>query len=201
MAIEGILEKINRNAEEKVSAIREEGRLKRREIISKAESQAKEIGDRILREAKQKAELERRRSSVSAELARRKEILKEKQKLMEDCFREALEELVNLPTEEYRPLIRKMLLKLVSSGDERILISSNDEQRIDQELIEGVNVDLKKAGKKGDLRFDGVSSSILGGFVLKTEEVEVNCSFGTLLAQLREELQSDVAGILFGEKK
>jgi len=201
MALEGILEKITKNAEEKVRAIEEEGRLKRQEIISTAESRAKEISERIIEEAKEKAELERRRSSVSAELERRKEVLREKQKLVEDCFRAALEEFVNLPTEEYHALIRKMLLNLVSSGDEHVLISPEDERRIDREFIDRVNDELKKAGKKGNLQLDGTSPTLRGGFVLRTEEVEVDCSFGTLLAQLREESQADVAGILFGEKK
>ncbi len=201
MAIEGILEKINRNAEEKVSAIQEEGRVKRQEIISRAESQAKEISDTIIREAKEKAALEKRRASVSAKLGRRKELLTKKQKLIEDCFRAALDGLVNLPTEEYRAVIRKMLLSLVSSGDEQVLVSREDEERFDSELIARVNNELSAAGKKGSLELEGTSPTIRGGFILMTAEVEVDCSFSTLLAQLREELQSDVAGILFGEKK
>ena len=201
MALEGILEKITKNAEEKARATKEEGRLKRREIVSKAESRAKEISERIIEEAEEKAELERRRSSVSAELERRKEVLREKQKLLEDCFRAALEQLMNLPIEEYHALIRKMLMNLVSSGDEHLLISPEDERRIDREFIDRVNDELKKAGKKGNLQLDGISPTLRGGFVLKTEEVEVDCSFGAVLAQLRQELQSDVAGILFGEKK
>lgn len=201
MALEGILEKISKNAEEKVGAIREEGRLKRRQTMSAAESEAARIGERIIREAKEKAELERRRSSVSAELEHRKEILIEKQKLMEECFGAALEELVNLPAEEYGSLIRKMLLNLVSSGEERVLISLGDEKRIDQQFIDRVNAELKKEGKKGGLKLDGTSPAVHGGFILSSEDVEVDCSFGTLLAQLREELQSEVAGILFGENK
>jgi len=201
MALEGILEKIAKNAEENVRGVKEEGHLKRQEIISKAESQAKEIGERIVREAEEKAELERRRASVSAELERRKEVLKEKQKLMEDCFREALEELVNLPDEEYGAVIGEMLLNLVWSGEERVLISPDDEKRIDGEFIDRINGELKKTGKKGELKLDGTLASIRGGFVLRTEDVEVDCSFGTLLSHLKDELQSEVAGILFGEKK
>ncbi len=201
MAIEGILERINSNGEEKASAIKEEGRLKRQEIISGAESQAKEISDRIIREAKEKAELEKLRASVSAKLGHRKEVLKEKQNLIQDCFRAALDELVNLPTEEYGAVIRKMLLSLVSSGDEHVLVSPEDEKRLDSELIARINNELSAAGKKGNLELEGASPTIHGGFILRTAEVEVDCSFSTLLAQLREELQSDVAGILFGEKK
>jgi len=201
MAIEGILEKITRNAEEKASAITEEGRLKRREILSRAEAQARDISERIIEEARAKAELERRRSSVSARLEHRKEVLQQKQKLVEDCFQAALEDLANLPAEEYRALIRKMLLNLVSSGDERVLISPHDEKRIDPAFLDRINDELKAAGKQGNLRLEGTSPTVRGGFVLRTEEVEVDCSFGALLAQLREEVQSDVAGILFGEDK
>jgi V/A-type H+-transporting ATPase subunit E len=201
MALENILEKISRNAQEETGAIEEEGRLKRQEIGARAEAQAKEIGERILKEASQKMELERRQSTVSAELEHRKEILTEKQKLLEDCFQAALEELVSLPAAEYQSLIRRMLLNLATTGDERVLISTEDEKRIDQKFVDGVNEELKKTGRHARLRLDGTSPDVRGGFVLRTEDVEVDCSFGTLLRQLREELQSQVAAILFGDKE
>jgi V/A-type H+-transporting ATPase subunit E len=201
MSLEGILEKIERNAQAKAEAVREEGRVKRSEILSKAKARAREIAEKILKEAAEKAELERSRASVSAELEYRKEILKEKQALIEECFEAALEELVNLPTDEYQGVLRNMLLRLVTGGEQGILISPKDEQRIDRSFIDGVSKELKKAGKQAHLKLEGTLPSIRGGFVLRSEEVEVDCSFGTLLAQLREESQGEVAGTLFGEKK
>lgn len=201
MALTGILEKIGNSAEQKVQAIQQEGRLKRQEVIAKAESQAQEIRERILKETSQKAEQERRQASVSAELEHRKEVLKERRSLMEDCFQSALEELLRLPTEEYRALIQKMLLKLVVEGDERILISPGDDKRIDSKFLDGVNDELRKAGKKGQLQLEGTSPSLRGGFVLRTEDAEMDCSFGSLLDQLKDELQAEAAGILFGDKE
>ncbi len=201
MAMEGILEKIRKNAEERVTAIEEEGRLERHEIASKAESQARQIRERILKEASQKADLHNRQASVSAELEHRKEILKEKRKLMEDSFRAALDELLHLPTEEYRALVRKMLLKLVGGGEERILVSPEDQKRIDGKFLDAVNDELRRAGKDGRLRLEGTSPNLRGGFILQTEDVEVDCSFGSLLDQLKDELQAEVAGILFGDKE
>ncbi len=201
MALEGILEKIRTNAHEQAEAIREEGRLKRREILAKAESLAREIADRIGKEGMARAELERNRASVSAELEYRKEILKEKQSLVQECFQAALDELVNLPAGEYQALLRKMLLKLATGARQGILISPEDEQKIDQLFIDGVNNELRQAGAETQLKLDGTSPKIRGGFILRTDEVEVDCSFGTLLAQLREESQAEVAAALFGGKK
>ena len=201
MALESILGKIGKSAEQKAAAIKEESRLRRQEIVSKAESQAQEIRERILKEASQKAEQERRRASVSAELEHRKEVLKERRKLMEDCFQAALEELLHLPTEEYHAFVRKMLLKLVVSGEERILISPEDHKRIDPKFVDAVNDELRRAGKKGQLQLEGTLPRLRGGFVLRTEDAEVDCSFGSLLDQLKDELQAEVAGILFGDKE
>jgi V/A-type H+-transporting ATPase subunit E len=201
MALEGILEKIGKIAEEKVGAIEEESRLKRQEIVSRAESQAREIRERILKEASQKAQQERRQASVSAELEYRKEILKERRKLMEDCFQAALEELLHLPTEKYRALVGKMLLKTVVSGEESIVISPEDQKRIDPKFVDAVNDELRRAGKKGQLQLEGTSPRLRGGFVLRTEDTEMDCSFGSLLDQLKDELQAEVAGILFGDKE
>ncbi len=201
MALEGILEKIAKGAEENASAIREEGRLKRQEILSEAESLARQASERILREANEKAELEKRRASVSAELERRREVLKKKQELIEECFQAALDELVNLPQEEYRALVRTMLLNLVSTGEEVVSVSPDDERKLGDDFIATINDVLRKMNKKGDLKVQADSPAIRGGFILRTVDVEVDCSFGTLLAQLREELQSDVAKILFGDAK
>jgi V/A-type H+-transporting ATPase subunit E len=201
MALEGILEKIAKGAEQNASAIREEARLKRQEILAEAESLARQASERILREAKEKAELETRRASVSAALERRREVLKKKQELIEECFQAALDELVNLPQEEYRTLVRTMLLHLVSTGQEVLSVSPNDEKRLGDDFIATINDDLRKMNKNGDLKVQADSPAIRGGFILRTVDVEVDCSFGTLLAQLREEVQSDVAKILFGDAK
>jgi V/A-type H+-transporting ATPase subunit E len=201
MALEGILEKIAKISDEKIAAAKEQGLLKRREILSDAELRAKQLGERILKEANEKVELEKRRSSVSAQLEYRREILREKQRLVQSCFQNALDELLNLPTDEYRALMRKMLLNQVAAGDEQVFISPQDEKRIDQKFLDGVNGELSKAGRIGRLKLGGGLPNLRGGFVLRTEEVEIDCSFKVLLEHLKDDLQSEVAGILFGEAK
>ena len=199
MALEGILEKIAKISEEKIASAKEQGLLKRKEILSDAELRAKQISQRILNEADAKVELEKRRSSVSAELKYRREILREKQRLVQSCFQQALDELLNLPAEEYQALMRKMLLKQVALGDEQVFISPQDEKRIDQKFLDGVNEQLSKAGRIGRLNLGGSLPNLRGGFVLRTEEVEIDCSFKVLLDHLKDEIQSEVAEILFGE--
>lgn len=201
MALDGILDKINRNAEQKIAAIRAEGRRKREAILSKAEASAQEIAGRILKEATEKAELETRRTSVSAQLQHRRETLTEKQNLIEDCFQGALEQLLNLPDEQYRPLLRNMLLRVGPAGEVRVVISAGDRGRIDQAFLDSVNQELKASGREGHLEVDETSADIAGGFLLRSEGVEVDCSFGALLRQLRDDVQTDVAAILFGESQ
>lgn len=199
MALDGILQKINRNAKEKIEAIRGDGRRKREEVISKAGASAREIKERILREATEKAEMEKRRAFVSAQLEHRKETLTEKQNLIEDCFQAALEQLLNLPEEEYRSLFRKLLLRITPPGEGRVVLSARGEGKVDQAFLDSLNQELKASGKEGHLKVEGTSPDLAGGFLLRSEGVEMDCSFGTLLGQLREEVQTEVAAILFGE--
>jgi V/A-type H+/Na+-transporting ATPase subunit E len=201
MSLDGILDKINRNAEEKVEAIREQGRRKREETLSRAQARARDIKERILKEATEKADMEKRRTAVSAQLEYRRETLKEKQNLIEDCFQAALEQLLNLPEEEYRSLLRNMLLRTAPAVAGRVAVSARDQGRIDQAFLDSVNQELKASGKEGHLEVDGTSADIKGGFLLRTEGVEVDCSFGTLLGLLRDDVQTEVAAILFGKKK
>ncbi len=153
----------------------------------------KQVAERAAREALE----QKRRISGMAELEERKELLTVKRDLLESAFRQALEQLGAMDEKAYRILLKRMLLAAVKSGDETVILSPRDLERLDREFWAELNRDLDGAGKKGLLAPATETRNLSGGFILQAGGVECNCSFDSLLKMQREELEPEVAALLF----
>lgn len=124
-----------------------------------------------------------------------KEYLAEKRKMLDEVFAQARERLQNLPDDDYRRLMTKLMLGAVETGDEEVVIDNN-EARIDQAFIEQVNRELGP-GQKGNLRLAKERQNLGGGFILRRGKIKNNVSLEVLLAQARKELEIELAKELF----
>lgn len=121
--------------------------------------------------------------------------LAEKRKILDEVFERAHQQLQNLPDEEYCILIKKLLLDTVETGDEEVIIDTN-ENRIDHEFIKQINRELS-SGYKGNLRLSDQRQDLGAGFILKRGKVKTNVSIELLLNQARKELEIELAKDLF----
>jgi V/A-type H+-transporting ATPase subunit E len=171
------------------AAIKDEADKKVREIAAdfaaKAESQAKEYI---------------RRQISLRELEERKAVLAEKGDLIDKVFDRALEELRERDRKGAYSLTRRLLLDAIETGDEEVIFSPEDKRGIGGSFIEGLNAELRKAGKRGQVKVSEETRPISGGFVLRRGRAEINAAFDTLLTMLRYDIETEVAGILFGGK-
>ena len=94
-------------------------------------------------------------------------------------------------------MIEKMLLSGVETGEEEVVISARDRDRIDNNFIKSVNKEIQKQGKKGALTLAKDESPITGGFVLRRGNVEMDHSFASLIKSQKDDLEIKVADILF----
>lgn len=124
-----------------------------------------------------------------------KEFLTEKRKILDEVFSKAEAELGKLPDEEYRKIMKKLMLEAVETGDEEVIIGK-EEKRIDQDFIKQVNSELG-AGYKGELRLSSEREDLGGGFILRRGKIKTNVSTEVLLAQARKELEIELAKELF----
>jgi V/A-type H+-transporting ATPase subunit E len=124
-----------------------------------------------------------------------KEYLAGKREILGKVFAQAREKLQNLPDDDYRKLMTKLMLGAVETGDEEVIIDNN-EVRIDQAFIEQVN---RKLGprQKGNLRLAKERQNLGGGFILRRGKIKNNVSLEVLLAQARKELEIELAKELF----
>lgn len=200
MAIEDILRKIRSESEAKASEIIHNAESEKESILKKAEEEAAKLGEKLLKEGKDSAAQERKREITMTNLEAKKNILAIKQKLIEEAFERALNNLYSFPAEEYRSAIKKMLISAVVSGEEEVITSVADKEKLTSVFITEVNEALEKEGKKGNLRLSSEERNIRGGFILRDGRKEINLSFDSLIEEKRDELEESLIGIIFDKR-
>ncbi len=194
---ERIIGRVLDDAQSKAENIKAEARVSAGAVVDEARQKAERQKRQILDQAGKEAEEQKRRILGIAQLESRKDLLATKQSLIAQAFSKTLDELTNLDDQAYQALLKKMLLSFSESGTENVACSAKDCQRLPQSFWQDVNEALRSQGKKGELKPAEETRDIRGGFVLLTDGVEVNCSFEALLAMKRDELEPEVAAVLF----
>jgi len=197
MSLEKILEKIRQDSEEEIRKILEEAKSRASQIIEEGKREAEKVAKGVSREGEENGRKVRERIVTLASLESRKRILGEKQRILGDIYREVEERIRNLNSRDYRELVKKIMLESCQSGEELVVVGENDRKRIDEQLIETVNAELVKAGKKGKLKLSSEPASIPDGFILKLGKIEMSNSWANILRSLREKTEDEVIRLLF----
>lgn len=195
---EKLRQKIVADAEAEAGKIVDEGRTEAGKIKAEADAEIGRIASEFGRKAKAQAEEYIRRQISLRELEARKAILTEKGNLIDEVFAKALEELRQRDRKGGYALTRELLLGAIEAGDEEIILSADDKSAIGDTFVKDLNKELAKSGKRGEVTISSETRDISGGFILKRGRAETNGSFDTLLGMLRDEIETEIAGILFG---
>ena len=131
----------------------------------------------------------------------KRQVIRESALKLKRTLKALAAEMVLWPDTNYQDLILRLLLKNAPRGDEEVFICKRDEKRIDGPFIARTNEELKKAGKKGELKLSSRRVDIDGGFILKSDGVEINCSLDALFAEMGKKFEEEVRNIVFGDKK
>lgn len=177
-------EKIKEQADEKEAA--EQARLN--EQLQEYGSQTKALADRLGNEKKLHL-------LAAARMHIAKDFLTEKSKILDEVFDQARQNLQNLPDEQYRELIRNLMLEAVETGAEEVILDKN-ETRIDEKFIRQINQKLGR-GRKGNLKLSKERQQLAAGFILRRGKIKNNVSLDVLLARARKDLEIELAKELF----
>ena len=145
--------------------------------------------------AKQAGEDKKSHILAAARMNIAKEYLAEKRKILDEVFEQARQQLQNLPDEEYQALIKKLLLEAVETGDEEVVVDTN-EGRISEDLIKEVNQQLG-SDRNSNLKLSDQRQNLGAGFILTRGKIKTNVSIEVLLDQARKELEIQLAKELF----
>ena len=224
--IEKITERIEGDAQREIDAVLNAARAEAEGITQRYQAQAGRVrADLVARGEKAAAERVERLGSV-AQLEARKLALAAKQEMLDRAFYLALQKLCTLPDEEYIDLLAALTVKAAQSGKEQVIFSRKDRSRVGKAVVTRANEMLAKqvAPKLPDELTDTKAGAILdrvvtgasailagtgmltlaeetrpirGGVILSDGDVEVNCTFETLVRLQREAMSGEVAKALF----
>ncbi len=150
-----------------------------------------------MKKAKRESVIRRERILSNAELKVRNEKLQSKQKIIEKVLEKSLEKLSSLSKEEYLYYIKERILNLPIDGDEKIIINLKDKLLITEDFINEINSELVKRGKLGGLSLSDETRDFKAGFILEKNGIEINNSFQALISSMKDELEYEVARVLF----
>lgn len=191
MALADIKNKIKADSQAKIKAIEAENDEKVREISRKVNAEIKEVQDAYaVRLGKEEPEVLRRREIV-AELDAKRIDLGVRQRLVGEAFDAALKQLIELAPDKYVKFADKLMAQAVSTGKEVVFVGKN-EKHLDQRWIDGYN-----ASHGTSLTLSADKLPIAGGFILRNDKIDTNCSWEMLIADTRADIETEVVKRLF----
>jgi len=186
-----VVKKILKDAEEKAKDILQNAQEEASSRISAVEVENKELLKRAKKEAERIKQQEITKMVDMEELEARKLILTEKRKIITEVYNKSLEKLHSLDKSKYREFIKSLIVKYFSSGDEEVLIGSEDKK-----VLSGIVEEINKS-KGLHLKESGEEPWIDKGAILKRGKVYTNISLKALLKKMFEEMQSEIIKDLF----
>jgi len=195
MEAEQVIQKILSDAKAQAETITKEAQAKVAAEQAKADSRLAEYRQQDDVLAQQAAEDEKAHISAAARMDAAKEYLAEKSRILDEVFERARQRLGELPDNEYRDLMARLMLEAVETGDEEVVVGK-DETRIEQGLVNEVN-DKLGDDKKRELRMADDRCNLPGGFILRRGKIKSNVSPDVLLGQARNALVIELAQSLF----
>ena len=191
MALADIKAKIKADSQAQIKALEAENDEKVREISRKVNAEIKTVQDSYAaRLAKEEPEVLKRREIV-AELDAKRIDLGVRQRLLGEAFEAALKQMVEMAPDKYVKFADKLMSQAVSTGNETVFVGTN-EKHLDQRWIDGYN-----ASHNTSLTLSAEKLPISGGFVLRNDRIDTNCSWDMLIADTRADIETEVVKRLF----
>ena len=80
-----------------------------------------------------------------------------------------------------------------------VQISAADKARITPEFLRSVEGTLSEKGMRARLTLSGVMrDDIKGGFIIRSGQLEIDCSLDAVIRTRRSEMAREAAGVLYG---
>ncbi|MBQ4431617.1 MAG: V-type ATP synthase subunit E [Synergistaceae bacterium] len=191
MALADIKAKIKADSQAQIKALEAENDDKVREISRKVNAEIKEIQDSYAtRLGREEPEVLRRREIV-AELDARRVDLGVRQQLMGEAFEAALKQMTEMAPDKYVKFADSLMAQAVVTGKEVVFVGKN-EKHLDQRWLDGYN-----ASHNTSLTLSAERLPISGGFVLRNDRIDTNCSWEMLIADSRADIETEVVKRLF----
>lgn len=184
--------------EDIVNAILSDAEKEAQDIIDNAQKKAeetrkaaKDVADALLQNAEAETQARSRAiadgKAATARLDGAKVTLAEKRRVIASVYARAFEKLENLGEKETLSFLERLLKQYAKEGDEVAIGKRFIHRAAFEKLPIVAKLKLKVV----------TDADVSGGFILRGKNADVDLSYTTLLAQDREEYQSEIAAVLF----
>lgn len=190
-----IIDKILSDAKHDAGEMLSEALKKAEALVAAKQAEADAEYDLSVEEARKAGEEVVRRRLTVADLEVKKLLLSAKKQAVDEAFEESLKKLLALPKEEYAALVESMIASAADDGDV-VVISENDKNVLTKAVFDKISA---KIGKK--LTLSDTFGNFKGGVMLLGKGVDKNLTFESELALLRDEVEPEVAKIMFSNGK
>lgn len=190
--IEKITKRIEAQAQAEIDRILADAKERADEIHAQAEAQAE--AERVALTARnEKVAAEREERLVgAAQMEAKKIVLAARQEQLEKAYAKALEALCSMPDEQYTKTLAALLEQAAPDGKGSVIFAPDVKKRIGAATVALANEKLK-----GSLTLAEETRPMQGGFILSKGNVEVNCTFETLVRLQKAETAGAVLKKLF----
>lgn len=195
--INNLTSKILSDAEERKESILKEANEEKAKIVSKKEALAKSEEATMVEKAKTEAKTAKERIISGADLRSRNEKLTAKQAVIDKVFEKSIEKLCKMSDQEIKEFIKNKIVNADVVGDETIILNEKGNKLVDANLLKEINSELLAKGKKGELTISKEVRNFKGGFILEKDGIEINNTFEDLVNSERDDLEFEVAKVLF----
>ncbi len=197
--IDKITDKISSDSAAEIEEILRQARADAASMREDFEEAAHTAAAEILQQGERDAAEIERRIRSGAELEARKALLAKKQALISDAFERALTALREMDDVSYISFLCRVIAKASESGTEEVIFSPADRARFGKQVVIGANTLLSELGRPANLTLSAETRDLGGGVIVKSGDIEYNCTLETMLRLMRDEAALDVAHVLFPE--
>ena len=127
----------------------------------------------------------------------RKEKLDNRQQILDKVFSQVLDRILAYETDQYKTMLRNILLSVEEEQQGSIILSGADKSVITQEFIDDINAALKNHNRKLQFTLTQKTADIEKGFIVDFKDFEMNYAVEKILSGLWEDIKGEVSKRLF----
>ncbi len=184
MTLDKVVDEIINKAKEDAKALKKEGNSEATSILKKAKSNASEIEADAIDYAKGVIEAMEKKELASAKLQCKRIELDSKKEIIDKVFDKLRQKVMMLDDKTKKNIYEKMIKKAANEMPARYVYANAKDKTLVKSVASGLEV--KEA-------------PILGGVIVedKDQNVRIDCTFESVLEEVRNESLKDVSKVLF----
>jgi len=190
--VNNITSKILKDAEVRKDSILAAAEEEKNKILSKKVNSATETEKEILDKAQTEAKSKKERVISSAKLKVRNDKLAAKQQIINEVFESSVEKLATFSKEDFLVFVKNTILSMNLSGKQTLVLNKQGLGFVDKSFIDELNSKVN-----AEIILSETVGNFKGGFILKNNGIEINNTYEALVSSLRDELEFEVAKVLF----